>query len=603
VPTVQLDAVGKPLFANEIYDPATRAVNPANNLGYASPFPNNMIPATRFDPVTVKFLTLFQQLGATAQNANLTGNYAGLVASHRYSDIPSFKIDHNIDTKDKLSFFYQDTNTQTPLSSGLGAADGLPLEIGEYRGTYYNTRVERLNYDRTITPTLLLHLGSGMYYSRFSDKPPFTSFNGASFGISGFIQNRQFPSITGLCVGGNPCTGAGGMQTIGTSGQTQNLWHEDKPSFNANLTWVHGEHTYKIGSEVYLQGIPEILISGVTLATGTGPTSQPFTPTNSLNGYTTGFGFASFLLGDYSSTNQTPQYDFRMGYKQWALFAQDSWKITRKLTVDYGVRWDLATVPHEQYGRLGQFNMNLPNANAGGHPGATQYASTCRCPFYQPVYPYDIGPRLGVAYQINPKTVFRGGWGVVYSPVASVSAGGWAAGAVVGTNGSYPLTGINPFVNIETPIVQPTWPITDPNRYPVAGTTTGAPFMPDANQNRPPRINQWSLGIQREITRNFVMEASYVANRAVWLAGPLGFLNQISPAKYAQFGLYPYPGTGPCSSGSGVCASSSYNNNGDRALLTQSISSTAVIQAMSARGVTNLLPYSGFPTSNPCRMF
>jgi hypothetical protein len=63
--------------------------------------------------------------------------------------------------------------------------------------------------------------------------------------------------------------------------------------------------------------------------------------------------------------------------------------------------------------------------------------------------------------------------------------------------------------------------------------------------------------------------------------------------------LYPYPGTGPCASGGGVCASSTYNNNADRALLTQSISSTAVVQAMSARGITNLLPYSGFPTSNP----
>ena len=613
VPTVQLDAVGKMLYANEIFDPASRAVNPANNLGYASPFLNNSIPMTRFDPVTVNFLNLFQKLGATAQNSNLTSNYAGVVQGQRYSDIPSFKIDHNIDTNDKLSFYYQETNTQTPFSSGLGAADGLPLEIGEYRGTYYNTRVERLNYDRTLTPTLLLHFGAGMYYTRFSDKAPFISFDPGSFGLNGFIQNRQFPSILGMCTGGNPCTGEGGMQTIGTSGQTQNLWHEDKPTFNANLSWVHGRHTYKAGSEAYFQGSPEIIFSGVTLTTGTGPTSEPFTPPNSLNGFTTGFGFASFLLGDFSATSQTAQTDNRMGYGQWALFVQDSWKVTRKLTVDYGVRWDLATVPHEEYGRLGQFDMLTANANAGGHLGATHYATTCGCPFYQPVYPYGIGPRLGVAYQINSRTVLRGGWGVVYSPVASVSAQGWSAGAAVSTNGIYPLAANSPsyvpsayqFVNDQTNgfLPMPVWPVTDPNRYPTAGTTTGAPFMADRNENRPPRINQWSIGLQREITRNFTIEASYVANRAAWLTGgggvgPLGYLSELSPARYAQYGLFPYPGTGPCATGGGVCQSSTYNNNGDRVLLTQSISSSTVVQSMSQRGITHLLPYTGFPTSN-----
>ena len=94
---------------------------------------------------------------------------------------------------------------------------------------------------------------------------------------------------------------------------------------------------------------------------------------------------------------------------------QDSWKVTRKLTVDYGVRWDYATPQHEEYGRLGQIDPTLANPNAGGRLGAIQYASTCNCAFYKPTYPYGIGPRLGVAYQIDPKTVFRGGWGISLS--------------------------------------------------------------------------------------------------------------------------------------------------------------------------------------------
>ncbi len=101
-----------------------------------------------------------------------------------------------------------------------------------------------------------------------------------------------------------------------------------------------------------------------------------------------------FWLGDYTSINQTPNFEgVRNGYSAWGLFVQDSWKVTRKLTVDYGVRWDYATPQHEEYGRLGQIDPTLANPNAGGRLGAIQYASTCNCAFYKPAYPYaGLGP-------------------------------------------------------------------------------------------------------------------------------------------------------------------------------------------------------------------
>ena len=588
----QVDPFGNKLYANEIYDPLTRNVatsGPLAGQGYALPFQNNTIPLNRFDPVTVNFLNLLQTLGVKAQNSNLTGNYLGAVPSNRYSVIPSVKLDHNISSKDKLAFYYQETNLENQVSVGAPqGADGLPFEIGGYRCNCISGYIERLNYDRTLTPTLLLHAGAGYYYTTFSDKAAFTSFDPAAFGLTGFVQHRQFPSITGMLN-----ASYGGMQTMGTLSQIQSIYHDNKPSFNANATWVHGKHTYKLGAELYLQGNHIQNYAGVTLTAGTNATSAPFTPANSFNGFTTGFGFASWLLGDYSSTNQSAPNDTREGYKQWALFLQDSWKVTRKLTVDYGLRYDLAPAEHEQYGRLGQLNETLANANAGGHPGATQYASTCGCQFYQPSYPYAIGPRIGVAYQIDPKTVLRGGWGIVYTEVFA------AAGGIVSTNGTYAVTANSPsyipaaaqFVNIEVPgsIATPAWPVTDPNRYPVLGTLTGVPVMPDPNQNRPPRENQFSFGIQREITRSFVMEASYIGNRVAWLAGGLGNLSRLSPQTYAAYGLYPYPGTGP---------TGYTGNNNDRNLLAQSISSAAVIQNEAKFGITSLLPYSGFPTSS-----
>ncbi len=596
----QKDALGNLTYANEIYDPATRGIT-ASGLGYAQPFQGNVIPATRFSPLSVKVENLISSLGVAPTNGSLAGNYSAFIAGQRYSVIPSIKIDHNISSKDKLSFFYSENNTDGPVSSPLGNADGLPIEIGAYRGTHIPTWTYRLNYDRTIAPTLLLHLGAGYIRTIFSDQAPFTSFDPTTLGLVGFTHPRQFPSFTGMnCEGtANPCaTAYGGMQSIGTAGQGQTTTYEGKPTYNVNLTWIRGKHTYKFGGSLVEEAVTSNPFAGVTFATGVGPTSQPYTYASSLGSFGPGFGYASFLLGDYNAVTQTVQDDPRTHDMDWALFAQDSWKVTRKLTVDYGLRWDLYGVETEQYNRWGQFSLTLPNALAGGHPGSTQFPGTCGCSFYQPAYPYAIAPRIGVAYQINPKTVFRAGWGVTYALIES------AAGGTVATNGSYPLTGINPFVNDQTPgwIEQPTWPVTT-NIWPVPGSAPGTfgqvPTMPDKNQNRPPRVNQWSVGFQREITRNFIMEASYVANRAAWLGGTLGELSQTSPATYAQFGLYPYPGTGPTGynfAPAGIACTP--GNDCDRALLGQPLSSTAVIQKLASVGITQPLPYSGFATSN-----
>ena len=605
------DALGNPTYANEIYNPTTRGVNPANGRAYALPFANNVIPASMLNPSSLAIQKLFP----AAQNANLTGNYLGAIPGNRYTAIPSIKVDQIISSKDKLSFYWSRINTEAQIANGYGAADGLPLEIGQYRGTFIPTYTTRLNYDRTITPTLLLHLGGGFYHTSFSDRAPYLNFDPASVGLSGFLIHRNFPVITGMCQAlsvfgaSTGCIGEGGMQQLGPgAGQTQS--YEEKPTFNANATWVKGNHTFKAGAEVYFEQNYSGTISLVRLSTGPGPTSLPENPTVGFGNYSEGFGYASFLLGDYGpnvgpnsantpyGTSQGPNEVYRMGGQTWGLFLQDSWKVTRKLTLDYGLRWDYNTPFHEQYGRLGQFAPTIPNASAGGALGATQYASTCNCPFYQSAYPFGIGPRLGVAYQITPKTVFRGGFGINYQYV------GATAGGIVGTPGIYPLTGVNPYVNISTPgaVVGPSWPVTNPNIFPIPGTIGGQPanYAPDANQNRPPRIYQWSAGLQQQITPNLVVEADYVGNRAIFLnAGPADFLSQISPQRFAQFGLYPYSGSGPAGYNykpAGInCIA---GNDCDRALLNFPLSSAAVQAKLASAGLTNWLPYSGFNPAN-----
>jgi hypothetical protein len=620
IPTAPLgtDALGRPIYANEIYDPGTRGVT-SSGLGFANPFPGNKIPASDFSPSSIAFLNLFPQ----PTNSNLVGNYNGDIRGGRYSAIPSVKIDEIVSEKDKLSFYWSRNNTESQIGYPLGNADGLPTEIGGYRGTFIPTWTTRLNYDRTISPTILLHLGAGYLHTSFSDKAPFLTFNPANFDLTGFVQDRQFPSLTGLCgqlIGppgtpnsciqgtvpyfGNTFSGFGGMQNVGTSGQIQSQNYEEKPSFNANLTWVKGAHTFKFGAEMYLEQVYTGAYSGVTLSavTSTGvaaATAQPYTPTTSFSGYNMGFGFADFLLGDYASTTQTPNEFYREGNQQWGLFAQDSWKVRRNLTVTYGVRWDYATPEREQYGRLGQLNGTLPNPSAGGEPGAVQFGNCSGCNFYKGAYPFALGPRIGVAYQLSPKTVIRGGWGFTYQYVAN------PAGMTIGTPGVYPLSGVNPYVNIATPgaIATPTWPSTYAGVYPIPGTVgipnVSDPYAPDQNENRPPRINQYSFSIQQEITRNFLVQAAYVGNHAVWLGnGPLGAVGdtgpnssgsaQISAQTYAQFGLYPYPGSGP----------SGYNNYADYLLTLQPLNSSAVQQKLAQSGHAGFVPYAGFPVTD-----
>lgn len=285
--------------------------------------------------------------------------------------------------------------------------------------------------------------------------------------------------------------------------------------------------------------------------------------------FTAGFPYANFLLGDVTQATQYAPVDARMFKQQWALFLQDSWKITRKLTVDYGLRWDYATAAQEEHGRSANLGL-IPNPAAGGRIGAPIFEATCGCTFLSN-YPYAIGPRLGVAYQLNSKTVVRGGWGFAYgfAPDITLQNTAQSTNTATGVNAFLPL-------NVAGTIPQPAWPNFAVNQTPLPGAITSQ-FLAslDRNASRPPRQNQWSIGIQREITHNLVIESAYVGNRGVWWTGPYGYGSQVSPSAFSAMGLNPY------------------TNPTDNLLLGSALSSAGVISR-----VGNILPYSGYSTGN-----
>ena len=167
-PLPSLDGLGRQIFANTIYDPSSRAINPANGVAYANPFPNNKIPITSFDPTSVKIQALIPEPQSSAYTNN--ANYTNI--SSRITGIPSLKLDHSLGSKSKLSFYWSTTGTESLYSLPNGNADGLPPIITQARGTFIYSQTERLNYDYTLTPTILLHLGGGYSHISFFDGGP-----------------------------------------------------------------------------------------------------------------------------------------------------------------------------------------------------------------------------------------------------------------------------------------------------------------------------------------------------------------------------------------------------------------------------------------------
>jgi hypothetical protein len=546
-------------------------------------FPLNAIPLKSFDPVAAKIQALFPApIGLNA--TSLTGNFINPYPSHRTTPIPSVKIDQNLGSQGKLSFFWQRTKTTNRDGNPtLGMSDGLPDLLSTALGTFTTAPLYRLNYDRSLSPTMLLHFGGGWRATYFatpavtpSGKTVYSDvqYNAvAELGLKGGLVNRFFPSMSGFT-----SATLGGMKAIGGSASTKPVTTQS-PTFNTSLTWVKSNHTYKFGSEFrtenyYAGGYGTDGSYGFTAA----PTGQPFQNT-AVGGANVGMGYASFLLGLVNSVSLSGPTSPRTGKKQFGIYAQDTWKITRKLTLDYGLRYDYSTFLQEQYGRAPSFATTAIHPLAG-IPGAAVYdgdgPNRCNCNIAHN-YPFAFGPRLGAAYQINSKTVFRVGFGIVYNGTEenNNATGGLASSAATNTAAGFGTWITTLATGIPTAFDPRVWPTYDPAFFPTGFPTPGGgPISMDPNAGRPARQYQWSAGLQREIFKDLVVEASYVGNRGIWWQAPGEVdYNALSFDRLKAFGL-------------------DINNAADRTLLTSFVNSTTAAQ----RGF-NKVPYPGFPTT------
>jgi hypothetical protein len=554
------DILGRPVYANTIYDPKTERL--VNGVRVWDPFLNNTIPPDRFDVAALAVQSYMPQPSTSASINNAMVTYP----ANNITWIPSVKVDYSISPRAKISGYWSRNSSISPFG-----ADGLPPQISANSPISFVNHTIRLNFDYTIRPTMLLHLGAGfiqnVVFYDCEGRNPQTDLK-----IPGGVDVT--PNISGMMLGGYGgwSPGIGGVMDV----RLVNL----KPTANPNFTWVKGNHTYKFGGELVVESHPSLSKTYANNyyyfnASQTADPSLALTGNLLPSGQAIGFPYASFLLGGYNMGNTNAPSRGHLGSHAVAFYAQDSWKISRKLTLDYGLRYDFQTYLKEQYGRMGSWSPTAPNPQIG-LLGAIQYEGYapghCNCELAVN-YPYAFGPRIGVAWQMHPKTVLRAGAGISYGRTSELgyinnmmsnavfftSPGpGYAAGTL--------STGVPPQYAV-------TWPTTNTGAYPHLPSLDMPPVFVDHNAGRPARIFQWSLGIQREITRDLLLDVSYVGNRGVWwYTRSLTDINALTP-QYLQskWGL-------------------DVNNSADRALLVNALASAQATYP--GRFPT---PFTGFP--------
>lgn len=420
----------------------------------------NVIPSSYLSPISQKMQSYLPD--PTFTNT-ITNNYSAGNPNGFNNHNINWRVDFDLSAKQRISTVgvmgavnYLN-NFVTPGGSGSNTYGWLPIPyVG---GTYANIfpKVYQVEDTYTFTDHLVNQLKYG--FTRFiqpqraaTDQ---TQYGAANIGITNLPVGEASTVFPGVGFG---TTGAVSTTLTGWAGPNQGgfVTQTVSPSTYAlldNLQWIRGKHSITAGFSFMWEEINTAAPAGYSsiaqLQFNSNSTAQyaqnasgQFTNQLASSGGTAGNSYASFLLGAVGNNGSNapsitlqPVSEVGGRYHVAAPYIQDNWKVTDKLTVDFGLRWDYFPPYHEVKDRWTFMNPNLINA-ATGTPGMMQFAGnyggagvSCNC--RTPVHTYwkNFGPRVGLAYAINDKTVFRGGAALVFSQAGGVGGrGGNAAG-------------------------------------------------------------------------------------------------------------------------------------------------------------------------------
>jgi hypothetical protein len=549
--TVGTDAAGRSVQFGQIFDPSTTRT--VNGQTVRDPFPGNIVPIARWSPVSRKILELAPITDPI--NGNLLNNMVSLGACCPVFDEKMYTIkgDHNFNEKNRmsLSYNYNDRVRNNSPTGRWGAPPNTPTGVYQLQST--PGQIARFSEDWTIRPTVLNHFAIG--YNRFGNfnESVFVDQDWAS--KIGLVNTAPttFPALT---FSGQPILGgaigavSGGIGRLGST--NAGFSFNGSMIIQDDLTVIRGKHNFRMGFELrnYYYNFRNKSGTG-TFAFSPTQTQQPGFATQ------TGHAFASFLLGAVDNTNRgivaaNPAY--RLTYP--AFYFADDWKITRKLTLNLGLRWEIIGAFREKGGRMTNIDPSKPNDAAGGLPGALVFADDLGTTGFQNTNWTQIAPRLGFAYAITPKFVFRGGYGMNnIAPVAN-----FTTPSTFGYNGSLNINSSNtalafaqdPVMYLHQPYPSFAGPL--PNKSQATALGQGFTYIaPDAN--RLGIVQNFNLGFNIQLPKEAVVEISYIGNRGQRLTSPgLDQLNQLPVSALAlgdaliqplrtnpQLGALPYP--------------------------------------------------------------
>jgi hypothetical protein len=521
------DALGRNIYAGAIYNPATTRI--VDGQMVRDPFPGNIIPPQLISGPAKLLGAIFTKDysptvkgpdGQVALSDNAffpVSNQAGFTQNQF-----SLKMDHTLSDSQKIngSFVYVD-RPRVLLDQGgvwdFNDPSGGPLSRSRLQ--WVRSWYGRVAHDWTISPSILNHLQLGFNRQR---NPSLSSHLGedgvAAFGLQGLSKNYNYPEIkfgTDDFLVNYPTLG---FQT-NDFGAGQNFQIID------TVTWIKGRHSIRAGADWRR--------SYLRWRTNNGPAEIDFSQAQTgLEGFTqTGNSLASLLLGQVASASVPTPTPTGSRFLNFALFLQDDFKVTSRLTLNLGVRWDYQPLPVEQYNRLSNWNPNLIDP-AWGFPGALEFASSNRRTF-EPNHYRDFSPRFGFAYHLTGKTVLRGGYGIFY---LARNANGWS-GVPWGQT-----AGFGQEDRVASDIdYQAAWNWSNP--YPgvvrnlpqnasLASGSTGVwgivSYDPDAGKNG--YVQQWNFNVERELPLQTVLDIGYVGSKSTGIqANDLRRLNQLDP--------------------------------------------------------------------------
>ena len=516
--TKWVDGNGKQL---PVYDPETQRPNPSGSGFLRDPFPGNMIPQGRFSPLAVNYLkifgnSLYPNNGAAPGTSDyVRNNYINNVGTAldpwtKYSA----KADHNFTDNTKISFLYNyGLHERTPGAEGF---PGLPGFANQNRIDQQKSHVYRGTFTKVISPTLVGYAFGGVNF--WKEKHNAITLDGNW-------------SSQGVCLKGAwDCD----RNLLKADWSDYSSWvasafdGSENFTFSAggDLTWIKGNHTLKFGylwERIHYNGFGQQTIGGLVR----GDRRSTSVPNNNNLNTGGGNGFASFLIGHSFSGGTENDRFVGQQWRSHAWYVQDDWKVTPRLTLNLGLRYEFTLPPIEQKDRWSDFDPTKPNPRADGIPGALKFAGFGQgrenARAITPGWYGGVGPRLGLAYQLNDKTVVRASGGISYGVVKTVTGSTHFEGAVLIFRPTSLDNGVTPAFLIDEGLP----PFTPPPSIDPSFSNGNNTAYWDNEAVRLPANYQWTFNIQRQLSDTIVFEAGYNATIGAHLVAGLKDINQV----------------------------------------------------------------------------